>query len=322
LKKENETSGKAQQLEEREKKCVEKEKELEAREQKVKVNEERWTDTEKRMQQNAAKLPSVIQISVCGTKFAIAKENLLKHKGSLFEQMILTDHSQQLPSTGELFFERNPKLFKYIIHFLIFGEHPPLQTQWVRFLEKEFQYFNIPVRIPEAQPKSILLEGSDFGKNITEWLPDKRFQLLYKATEDGFGCADFHKQCDNKGSTLTLISSKDGHLFGGYSVLPWDSTNSFKRHAEGFIFTLSNPHNIPPTKYTRNLQNTYSICGHVLYGPIFGAGHDIIVASDSHQNTISYTHFTSYTDTTGKGDNTFTGASYSTTTEIEVFSVI
>jgi len=149
LKKENETSGKAQQLEEREKKCVEKEKELEAREQKVKVNEERWTETENRMQQNAAKLPNVIQISVCGTKFAIAKENLLKHKRSLFEQMILTDHSQQIPSIGELFFERNPKLFKYIMHFLIFGEHLlPSQIQRVTLLEKEFQYFKIPFRIP------------------------------------------------------------------------------------------------------------------------------------------------------------------------------
>jgi len=138
---------------------------------------------------------------------------------------------------------------------------------------------------------------------------------------DGFASGDFHKQCDNKGSTLTLIRSKDGHLFGGYSVLPWDSSYDLKQHAEGFIFTLSNPHNIPPTKYSRNLQNTYSIHCHQSFGPIFGAGYDIIV-DYTYQNNRNYTHFTSYTDTTGKGDNTFTGARYFTTTEIEVFSVI
>eukprot|EP01083_Nonionella_stella_P238452 835587_1 len=35
-----------------------------------------------------------------------------------------------------------------------------------------------------------------------------RFNLLYRATRDGFTANDFHRRVDNKGATITLIKTK------------------------------------------------------------------------------------------------------------------
>jgi len=317
-KRDDEVPRKTDQLVEREKKCVEKENELKEREKHVNTKEGNWAETEKSMAQNASKLPTVVHLNVSGTRFSVKKEALLRHEGSLLAQILTNNHSQQLPTTGEVFIDRDPKLFEHIIRFLV---HRKLTSQDDLDLKMEFEHFRIPFGISIKSP---LLHGSDFAYDITEWLPNRKFQLLYKATTDGFEAEDFHNKCDNKGSTLTLIRSANGYLFGGYSVLPWDSTTEdFKNHSEGFIFTLSNPHNIPPSKYPHDEQNPQSIYCISYCGPTFGTGFDIYVGNDSHQDNESYTNFPkSYVDTTGKGNNTFTGARNFVTSDIEVFSVI
>jgi len=193
-----------------------------------------------------------------------------------------------------------------------------------KLIGSEFEHFKIPFPENRLPVQSSLYEGNEFLETMNEWLPNRRFQLLYKASVDGYAASDFHRACDNKGPTLTLIRSKNGFVFGGYSVLPFDSTtNGYKNHSEGFIFTLSNPHNIPPTKYPRKQQSTFAIFSYSTYGPTFGNGHDIYVANNSNQNSTSYTNFPyAYEDSTGKGQNTFTGAKYFTTTDIEVVAVI
>jgi TLD len=145
---------------------------------------------------------------------------------------------------------------------------------------------------------------------------------------DGFGAKDFHQNCDNKGATLTIIHSHPrNHVFGGYSPLSWDSQSGYKTHPNTFLFTLTNPHNIPPTKYAYNLATrSKTIYCHAKYGPTFGDGlfgnNDICVSNESNQNKNSYTSFPcSFVDTTGSGKNTFTGAEYFTINEIEVYLV-
>jgi hypothetical protein len=325
-KREREVAEKAQQLQEKENNFTEREKKLVEKERELATKEERWGETEKRMQQNAAKLPSVIKLNVSGQSFAVMKEKLLQHKGSLFEQMIVSDHSQQIP-TGEIFIERDPKYFKHVVRFIIKGSLlPPSDVSEQELIEEEFAFCNIPFKFSFPAyffPRTIpdMLVDNRFVGAIQSWLPQKRFKLLYKASEDGFAAADFHKICDDKGPTLTIIRSKNGYLFGGYAPLSWDSTTKrYKEHTEGFIFTLTNPHNIPPTKYPL-IIHSYAISCNPSYGPTFGAGHDIYVADNSQNNLSSYTKFHSYTDTTGKGIDTFTGAQNFATTDIEVFAI-
>jgi hypothetical protein len=170
--------------------------------------------------------------------------------------------------------------------------------------------------------RSTLIGNTLFSNKIKEWLPSKRLELLYKATTDGFTATKFHEKCDNKGPTLVVIRSTHGYIFGGYTPLSWESTHTSKNDTEGFIFTLFNPHNIPPTQYPRNLQDSSAIYCNPSLGPVFGNGYDIKIDNNSNEKNGNYIHFTSYTDTTGRGDNTFTGYQHFTTNELEVFSVI
>ncbi len=40
------------------------------------------------------------------------------------------------------------------------------------------------------------------------------WHLLYKGNRDGFNAKDFHRLCDNKGPTITVIRTRQGKLFG------------------------------------------------------------------------------------------------------------
>ena len=62
--KENKVKVQEEQLQQREKKCNEREQNVMVREGAVSTKEEKWAATEKRMQENSSKLPSVIQFNV------------------------------------------------------------------------------------------------------------------------------------------------------------------------------------------------------------------------------------------------------------------
>ena len=51
------------------------------------------------------------------------------------------------------------------------------------------------------------------------------FNLIYRASRDGWDARnDFHRLCDEKGPTLTLIKVKEtGRICGGYTSVSWSS---------------------------------------------------------------------------------------------------
>jgi hypothetical protein len=161
---------------------------------------------------------------------------------------------------------------------------------------------------------------------ITNIINIKKSTILFR---DGFEEAQFHLLCDNKGPTLSLIQSPEGFLFGGYSPEDWDSPDkvSYKTNPATFIFTLINPHSLPPAKYSfyAGDPNAHSTKCSKRYGITFGeqvywAG-DIQVSSSDHSGYANINFPVSFVDTTGKGDSTFTGSSRSQTQDILVYSV-
>ncbi|CAF3069305.1 unnamed protein product, partial [Rotaria sp. Silwood2] len=52
----------------------------------------------------------------------------------------------------------------------------------------------------------------------------QKWELIYKATRDGFGGEDFHRSSDSEGPTMTIIQTvSGGYLFGGYAETSWTS---------------------------------------------------------------------------------------------------
>lgn len=143
---------------------------------------------------------------------------------------------------------------------------------------------------------------------------------------DGLSASAFHALCDKKGPTLTIIKSRrGGYMFGGYNASSWDSPSqpTPKHDSSSFIFTLSNPHAIPPTKYHlipskasiwQSTKNNHEI--------VFGGDGSYVDFSIYPDFKNVYIDFPmSYADTTKKGRNTFTGSTYSAVEDIFVFSV-
>ena len=68
----------------------------------------------------------------------------------------------------------------------------------------------------------------------------QKCQLLYRATRDGFGSADFHRKCDDKPNTLTIIKATNSTIFGGLTSESWSSCEKFKSDFNDHVFSLIN----------------------------------------------------------------------------------
>ncbi|CAF1409074.1 unnamed protein product, partial [Didymodactylos carnosus] len=158
---------------------------------------------------------------------------------------------------------------------------------------------DVPLLSPEYQQKL-----NDFYGN-----PKQKWKLIYKAARDGFKPEDFHKLCDNKGPTMSLLqSAKGGYLFGGFTRQSWTSVLGCKNDSEAFMFTLKNPYEIPPTKLPiKNYTIKCAVFHRKTEGPSFGAG-DLISSPDSNLKIVSHVFFPrAYVDTTDKDVELFTG---------------
>jgi len=254
-----------------------------------------------------------------GQKFTTSKATLLQYKGSYFEELICN----QQGDSAEVFIDRDPAFFGMVLNFLRNGGKmllDELRHSQIKAFMQELRFYRLPEDSLQKISGTTLL-SVEHAHKVNTWLPGRQLTLIYKATKDGFAAADFHQKCDGKGPTLTVIKSTGGHLFGGYTSKQWSSAKNRFGDDSAFLFTLTNPHNIPPTKYS--ISGSDAIYDEPTYHATFGGGHDIRVYSNAHQNQKSYSVFPhSYDDTTGKGNTTFTGTDNFTVADIEVFSVV
>jgi len=117
----------------------------------------------------------------------------------------------------------------------------------------------------------------------------KKWRLLFRGSRDGFDAATFHRKCDNKGATITIVHSNLGHVFGGYTSLPWTShTGTYCNDNDSFIFLLRSKRG-QKGKYTIK-NNAYSVYHQAGYGPTFGGGFDFYLCSNCNTTNSSYSN--------------------------------
>jgi hypothetical protein len=174
---------------------------------------------------------------------------------------------------------------------------------------------------PEGFESKVISECPD----IFDEFRHSRFELLYRGTRDGFGSTDFHRTCDGHSDTVTFIRTTKDFVFGGYTPVPWDSTNKYKTDSShrSFVFTILNTHGIGGRKFGLKPDHAqYAIYTHKDYGPIFGDGHTIRVNSNCSTTNGNYTNLSAYVNDTGLDNcQVFTGEQHFTVKEIEVFGV-
>ena len=94
----------------------------------------------------------------------------------------------------------------------------------------------------------------------------KGLKKLYQALIDGDDNTIFHKKCDNISNTLVLIKSAGNRRFGGFTSIPWTSSENeeYKDDPNAFLFSLDKQR-----IYSYN-KNGKAIRNYRRYGPSFG----------------------------------------------------
>jgi hypothetical protein len=96
------------------------------------------------------------------------------------------------------------------------------------------------------------------------------FNLIYRASRDGFAVEAFHENCDNRGATIVIVKIEGSEqIFGGYNPFDWDSSGNYKTTTDSFLFSFKDRKNIKTAKvgYSNNRSSVGCFQDH---GPIFG----------------------------------------------------
>ena len=94
----------------------------------------------------------------------------------------------------------------------------------------------------------------------------KGLKKLYQALIDGDDVINFHSKCDNIPNTLVLIKSAENRRFGGFTSIPWTSSekNEYKDDPNAFLFSLDKQRIYSYKKEGNAIYNDKN------YGPWFG----------------------------------------------------
>ena len=147
----------------------------------------------------------------------------------------------------------------------------------------------------ESQRTSIPIEKikiteSEIVKNseiqlINSWIkPDTeiKYKLLFSTKINGDDSSIFHLLCDDNFPTLTIIKTKTGFRFGGYTTIPWKSDSLvFYKDNLAFLFSLDKK-----MKYLPENPDE-AICCISGCGPTFGAS-DLTIRNECTKNCNSF----------------------------------
>ena len=111
---------------------------------------------------------------------------------------------------------------------------------------------------------------------VRKWLaPEYRSlqpKLLYRGKKDGMDADSFHKKCDGKEPTVTLLKLKlpsdpsQVYTIGGFSDKAWHSAGGYIASQKAFLFSITKKLKCP----LRPGSTNEALIGNATFGPIFG----------------------------------------------------
>jgi len=225
-----------------------------------------------------------IVLNVGGKFFTTSLATLRSNSGSLLREMFQTNSSTTCSPDGSFFIDRDPSTFGLVLEYLRNDDMlVPSKDKGLRLqVLEDAEYFQLPEGVMEYLRWSSLDDGMDLSFSefsfINKELKGVSKQLgglLYQATKDGSSSSDFHSRCDNKGATVVIIETSAGNVFGGFTEQPWNS-GGWSSSTISFLFQLR------PVmmRYNKKNAGNYATYRHSSYGPTFGNGHDLHIASN------------------------------------------
>ena len=146
-----------------------------------------------------------------------------------------------------------------------------------------------------------------------------KFQLLYKGTKNGDKALYFHTKVDGVRNTLTLVKTKKGVRFGGFTSQNWNQIGGFgKNDPQAFCFSFD------LKKIYNSLPNGPSIFCSNGYGPYFKGTNTIFGIYNNFFSQGGWCDYTTFSYSYGKFDKNFeitNGEQNFEIEEVEVFKV-
>lgn len=145
-----------------------------------------------------------------------------------------------------------------------------------------------------AGSQILINEHTGLQRLLNTWYGSSKqmWRMVYRASTHGYSADAFHRHCDGVAPTFTVVMGQHGEICGGFSDVAWGKTSIKGRYVpsdKAFLFTLVNPQDAPPTKFPV-VKKMFAMCYHPECGPIFGAGADLFISSNCHQNLDSYSN--------------------------------
>ena len=146
------------------------------------------------------------------------------------------------------------------------------------------------------------------------------YKLIFKATKNGDKSSSFHYKCDGNRNTLTLIKTKNGKRFGGFTTENWNQIGGFGKidpNAFCFSFDLKKIYN--------SVGNQQAIFCSDDYGPYFKGENTIFGIYNNFFKQGGWCDYTKYCLSFGKFDHDFEitgGIQKFFIEDMEVFKVI
>ena len=257
---------------------------------------------------------SYLKLNVGGTLFYPLRSRILPRWSDSKDQMAFRDLVESkllLNQSNEetIYIDRNPTRFNTILDYLrsLDNTNEPFKVSNegadLSDLVEDAEYYGLGElksklveRIFERKSRILtnahliqslfaLLNSSTTTLNLLNDTSSfhKSLRLVYRASEDGFDAHDFHRHCDDKSNTITLIRSLETNsIFGGFKRSKW-RVNDF---VGSFVFSLRS------VLYGDNKWHLFGVETSQLpsqlafYGPTFGS--HLHVCSNANLNNCSY----------------------------------
>ena len=81
------------------------------------------------------------------------------------------------------------------------------------------------------EPKYLYLLDRWFEKEL-------KYELLYRASEEGYSPRIFHNKVDNIKNTLLLVKDINNFIYGGFTRKTWDGNKIYKNDKNAIVFNL------------------------------------------------------------------------------------
>ena len=141
----------------------------------------------------------------------------------------------------------------------------------INSMEEKINFLYDHIKSKEGYSDAVLKKSQLLNEKQIEilqnWISPKKYfrcKLIYNAKVDGDKLSTYHSLYDNKGPTLTIFTTNNNLILGGYLSISFDENSGWIHDENAFLFSFN-----PDEKYS-SIDTTYTFYGGKDRGPTFG----------------------------------------------------